>query len=315
MVRGSSGSSRRYLFRGSWTDSSLANIVINLLREFPWDRYGVAYAVLFGSIAKGLERPRDVDVAISCLDKRCRGDVVLDLYADLSKLLELRTHLPLDIAVLDWAPPCGLVIEVFRNGVLVYEALPGLYVDDMVRRVLVCYDWSVVERKLRILETVEKVAFGENPAIGCRDLSTALRSSMEVLDRLYRVVLEYTSSIPRIAKPEELDDIVKWLAMLHVLQIQSQAVIDMVMRFAPLLGFAPSTPMEAIEHLTRESVLTRDEAMFLRKVVGFRNIVIHEYQAVNRAIVAKILSEREYLELAKLAKKLIEEAKRRNLDP
>ena len=138
---------------------------------------------------------------------------------------------------------------------------------------------------------------------------------MAILTRLYRVVLDYTSLIPKIAKPEELDDIVKWLAILHALQIQTQAMIDLVTRFASLLGYAPSTPIEAIEFLVREKVLSDEEAKFLRKVVGFRNVVVHEYQSVNRTIVAEILMDRKYLELAKLAKKLVDKAKRRGLDP
>ena len=85
---------------------------------------------------------------------------MLDLYADLSGLVEPRLRLPLDIAVLDWDPPCELVTEVFRSGVPVYEARPGLYVDDMARRVMMCYDWSVVERKLGLLEAAEEAVLG-----------------------------------------------------------------------------------------------------------------------------------------------------------
>ena len=44
-------------------------------------------------------------------------------------------------------------------------------------------------------------------------------------------------------------------------------------------------------------------------------MVVYEYQSVNRTIVAEILMDRKYLELAKLAKKLVDKAKRRGLDP
>ena len=138
---------------------------------------------------------------------------------------------------------------------------------------------------------------------------------MGVLARLYRVVLEYTALIPRIAGPGELDDVVKWLAVLHALQVQAQAAIDLVMRLASLLGYTPSTPVEAVESLLGEGLLSRSEAELLRKVIGFRNIVVHEYQRVSRELVARILAEKRYVELARLAKKLVEEVQRRGLDP
>ena len=56
---------------------SLRSWVSELLKSFDWGCYGVAYAVLFGSLARGVEKPKDVDVAISCLDRRCDGDDVL----------------------------------------------------------------------------------------------------------------------------------------------------------------------------------------------------------------------------------------------
>ena len=134
--------------------------VLELLKGFRWSRYRVAYAVLYGSAARGSPRPRDADVAVACLQHRCSADTVLDLYADLAAHLEPRLHIPLDLAVLDWDPPCELVVEVFKTGILVYEANPGLYVDDMARRLMICYDWSIAGKKLRVLETAEKVVLG-----------------------------------------------------------------------------------------------------------------------------------------------------------
>ncbi len=90
-------------------------------------------------------------------------------------------------------------------------------------------------------------------------------------------------------------------------------MIDMVLRMVSLLGYAPSAPIEAIEILTRENVLPREEAELLRKVVGFRNIVVHEYLRIDRDIVARILGERRYLKLVDIAKKILEEARKRGL--
>ena len=138
---------------------------------------------------------------------------------------------------------------------------------------------------------------------------------MGALARLYKVVLDYTSLIPRLAGPEDLDDVVRWLAVLHALQVQAQALIDMAARLASLLGHAPSTPAEAAEALAREGVLTEEEARLLRRIIGLRDVVVHEYQTVSRELVARILAERRYLEPARLARKIVEEARRRGLDP
>lgn len=141
----------------------LRDSVVEVLCGFHWDRYGILYAVLFGSTGLGAGNPHDIDIAIACRDRRCGLETVLNLYADLASYLEPRFKLPLDLAVLDWDPPCELVTEVWRTGVLVYTVDRAIYVEDMVKRVMICYDWSVVERKLGVLEVVEKVVLGGNP--------------------------------------------------------------------------------------------------------------------------------------------------------
>ena len=77
---------------------------------------------------------------------------------------------------------------------------------------------------------------------------------MEAINRLYKVVLEYTSIIERVAKPEKFDDVVTWLATLHALQIQAQALIDIVVKVSSLMGYTPSTPVEALSYLKKEGV-------------------------------------------------------------
>ncbi len=131
---------------------------LGLLCSYEWWRHDVAYAVLFGSLARGSSRAGDVDVAVSW-SRRPSLESVLGLYESLSRHL-LPLGLQLDLTVLDWDPPCELVLEVWKTGVLVYEAKRGLYLDDMIRRVMICYDWRLVEEKLSLLETAERVVLG-----------------------------------------------------------------------------------------------------------------------------------------------------------
>jgi len=93
------------------------------------------------------------------------------------------------------------------------------------------------------------------------------------------------------------------MMLLHALQIQAQALIDIVVRAASLLGYAPSTPSEALQSLLNEGVITVSEVEFLKKVIGFRNIVVHEYVDVDLSIVDDILRNRKYRELVYIAEK------------
>ena len=111
---------------------------------------------MFGSITKSL-KPRDIDIAVSFIDRNSYAEMFLDLYADLLEALEF-TKLPLDLVPIDSSTPCELVLEVFRGGVLVYEHKKHSYLDDITKRVMICYDWFITEKRLGVIETAEKVA-------------------------------------------------------------------------------------------------------------------------------------------------------------
>jgi predicted nucleotidyltransferase len=92
-----------------------------VLREtFRTQGSGVAFAYLFGSRARGDARAdSDVDVGVVLAAGRPR---TLDaLPADLLAELERRLGLPVDLVVLDGAPP-DLLHRVLRDGVVVHEA-------------------------------------------------------------------------------------------------------------------------------------------------------------------------------------------------
>ncbi len=58
----------------------------------------------------------------------------------------------------------------------------------------------------------------------------------------------------------------------------------------------------------------KEDFRFFRRVLGFRNIVVHEYLAVDLSLVDAILRERRYRRVLLLAERLYRE-ERRNLDP
>ncbi len=137
---------------------------------------------------------------------------------------------------------------------------------------------------------------------------------MGVLARLMSIVSEMTSKLDWLAE-HGLNSWVDEMAALHALQVQAQALLDMVMRTAAELGYAPTSPREAAKALTNEGILSEEDYRFVSRVAGFRNIVVHEYAIVDMELVRRIIGRGEYRKTAVLAAKLLEEASRRGIDP
>ncbi len=137
---------------------------------------------------------------------------------------------------------------------------------------------------------------------------------MAVLSRLNTVVQEMTLKLDVLREMRNPDWVVE-MAILHALQLQAQALLDMVRRLASELGYTPSTLREALRVLLAEGVISDEEYSFVLRVAGFRNIVVHEYADVDMELVYRILGKREYRRVAVLASKLLAEARGRGLDP
>ena len=105
------------------------------------------------------------------------------------------------------------------------------------------------------------------------------------------------------------------LAALHAFQVQAQALLDMLLRVAAEMGYAPESPGEAARILLEEGLLSGDDYAFVRKLIGFRNVVVHAYASVDMDLVRGILEGREYRRVALLASRLLDEAVERGLDP
>ena len=138
---------------------------------------------------------------------------------------------------------------------------------------------------------------------------------MGVLARLESTVADMTSKLDRLAERLDTWSWVEELAALHALQVQAQALLDMVMRLAAELGYRPTSPQEAARHLHDEGLLSREELDLIVRVTGLWNSILHEYAGDDMDLVYGIVSGREYRRLAVLAAKLLERAERLGLDP
>jgi len=100
---------------------------------------GLAYAVLFGSAARGTAHARsDVDVAV----RGVTGWERLGLEADLADAVGA----PVQVVPLDDAPP-ALRYRVFRDGIVLQERDRGARVHDQTRAVLDYLDYRPLEQR------------------------------------------------------------------------------------------------------------------------------------------------------------------------
>jgi predicted nucleotidyltransferase len=121
-----------------------------VLSAFPWGRYGVRVAILFGSRAGLSPMVRgDWDVAVW----PDPGEKYGDLVADLAEALRAREEV--DVVVISDDLPCPLALEVFR-GRPVYRADVGEYLDLVTRFVGVCTDFMISRWKVGVWEALAR---------------------------------------------------------------------------------------------------------------------------------------------------------------
>jgi uncharacterized protein YutE (UPF0331/DUF86 family) len=136
---------------------------------------------------------------------------------------------------------------------------------------------------------------------------------MGVIERLLKLLLHYTALLDKL-DVDDLEDEYRYYAALHLLQIQTQALIDIVTRATSILGLEAEGYIDAGYKLRQADILNDDEFKFYRRVVGFRNIAVHMYSEVNLDIVKEIIRDRRYRNVAKLGIKIVEELRRRRAD-
>ena len=136
---------------------------------------------------------------------------------------------------------------------------------------------------------------------------------MGALERLLKQLLHYTALLDGL-EASDLNDVYKYLSAVYLLQVQAQSLIDIVVRAASALGLEAEGYIDAGSKLLGAGLLSKEEFDRYRSAVRFRNIVVHQYGAVNADVVRRILDKREYRELAKLGARLVEELRRRGAD-
>ena len=113
-----------------------------------------------------------------------------------------------------------------------------------------------------------------------------IHQKLESLRRcLARIRSKEPISLDVLQKDYDLQDIVS-LNLTRAVQMAVDIGAHMV---SAQMQAAPATMGETFDQLGRMGVISEELALQLKKSVGFRNVAIHNYNAVNWAIVFSIL--------------------------
>jgi hypothetical protein len=242
--------------------------MIDRLREKASSLPEVKLAVLFGSRARGEERPRS-DVDLGVLLETYTPDLRFKVEAELGRAAGREV----DVVLLDDAPPL-LRFEIARDGVLLFQREDHLWTDIKARAMLDWWDWAPTYRQ--ILAGAMRRLRGEEagyPADGMGRKATQARvwleDAAEILSR----------------PPEEVLADVKGLDLAtFYLFLSIQGCIDLAAYWIADAGWdVPDDSASLFELLAKYGALDRALVEALRGAVGLRNRIAHGYISVVHA--------------------------------
>ena len=126
--------------------------------------------------------------------------------------------------------------------------------------------------------------------------------------RLDRVAARKPRSLKQLADDEDLQDILS-----RNLELAIQACVDVAAHLCGAYGVVPATAGDAFEALAKRGVVSRPLATRLKRAVGFRNVLAHEYVEIDWKIVMRVIRRdtRDLAAFGKAVLALVERARRR----
>lgn len=107
---------------------------------------------------------------------------------------------------------------------------------------------------------------------------------------LSEALRQLTSRAPAITADTLAEDATLQAAVERWLQIAIEACIDSAYHVIADRGLVPpDSARQAFESLASESIVGRDLATRLGRAAGLRNILVHDYTRVDRALLASIV--------------------------
>ena len=117
-------------------------------------------------------------------------------------------------------------------------------------------------------------------------MDEVLLSKATTIERCLRRIMQEYKSCP------ELDDHTHVDALILNLERAAQSVIDMAMRVISKRGLGlPRNSRAAFDLLFEAGIIDSRLRDNLKGMVGFRNIVVHDYQSIDSAIVRTVIEK------------------------
>ncbi|MEZ5650857.1 MAG: DUF86 domain-containing protein [Burkholderiaceae bacterium] len=121
------------------------------------------------------------------------------------------------------------------------------------------------------------------PPIDIEVIDARLR---ELSRRLDRLASKRPPALSTLQADEDLQDI-----LTRNLELAIQSAIDVAMHLCAAYGEVPAGGAEAFGKVAEHKLISRALAQRLRRAVGFRNVLAHEYVDIDWAIVMHALHE------------------------
>ncbi len=123
--------------------------------------------------------------------------------------------------------------------------------------------------------------------------------------RLLELIASHTDLLERIRGKEiRWNDILELYAVLHILQIHAQAAIDYLLHTCAITGISSETPIRCIEELKIRGMIRSEDAEFMKRVVRFRNILVHEYTSIDIERVKRAIETQGYVRVLQIINEL-----------
>jgi len=110
------------------------------------------------------------------------------------------------------------------------------------------------------------------------------------IDELDGYLDELAQIAPAKLKFKEYQEIEKKRSCERLLQLSIEAVIDICKLFVSGMRLGlPAEENDLFDKMQKKKLLSKEMAMTLKEMKGFRNILVHEYAAVNDELVFKAI--------------------------
>ncbi|MCG3109486.1 hypothetical protein L3N51_01778 [Metallosphaera sp. J1] len=264
------------------------------LRAFNWRDFNVYYAVLFGSLAKN---GKGEDVSVAAEFKSDDPEMYRSLLHYLMKYLDLEK---VNLVMISDSTDCSQVHEVFSYSLILYLE----DYDRMYRRASICEDFLMDMRKIETnMKRWSITNYAGEGAMGMLMKPRPLNDLLKVIENITEKLNNFTSGRGGLTGWEDQ------MVVLHSLQIQAQALIDLGASVLFKMNVKAQKYKDIPIKLESKGLIDKEDKNFMNWVINFRNNLVHEYSEMDLKTVEEILNRREYMKLLEIAMKLKEKAR------